>query len=287
MTKILFNGLGVMGSGMARRLLNAGFNLTIYNRTPGPAEQFRDTGARIASNPGDGAKDVDVVITMVSDDWASREVWTGCHGVLTTAQPGTLLIDSSTITPQCARDLAAHAEKAGCFFLDAPVTGSRPEAQSGRLLFLVGGHAEVVQRAHPVLKHMSRDVLHLGGNGAGATMKLINNFLCGVQAASLAEAQAWVESSGLRRTEAMAILTAGAPGSPLVKVLAERMNKQLPEVNFRLELMAKDLAYARNEAKQVGVELLTGAAALQRFEAGVGKGLGDRDISALINIFKD
>ena len=286
MTKISFNGLGAMGSGMARCLLNAGLDLTVYNRTPGPTEQFRDTSARIVANPAEGAQDADIVITMVSDDRASREVWTGSEGAMRAASPGTLLIDSSTITPQCARELAARAEQAGCLFLDAPVTGSRPEAQNGKLQFLVGGRADALQRAQPVLKHMSRAVRHLGNNGAGATMKLINNFLCGVQAASLAEALAWVESSELNRADAVAVLTGGAPGSPLVKALAERMTQQAADVNFRLKLMAKDLSYAQNEAKQVGVELSTATSALQRFQSAIDQGLGDCDIAALLKYLR-
>lgn len=287
MTNVSFNGLGAMGSGMAHRLLAAGFSLTVYNRTPGPAEEFRNAGARVASSPAEGAKDADIVITMVSDDRASREVWTSSQGALSTVRPDTLLIDSSTITREWARELATHAEQARCPFLDAPVTGSKPEAKSGKLRFLAGGSAEALERARPVLNHMARDVVHLGDTGAGATMKLINNFLCGVQIASLAEALAWIESSGLQRAEAISILTAGAPGSPLVKALADRMTGPTTDVNFRVELMAKDLTYARNDAQELGVDLSTGLAALQEFEKAVSKGLGNRDISALINIFKD
>jgi 3-hydroxyisobutyrate dehydrogenase len=117
-------------------------------------------------------------------------------------------------------------------------------------------------------------------------MKLINNFLCGVQAAGLAEALAWIERSGLQRAAALSILTDGAPGSPLVKGLAARMGAA-SDINFRLELMAKDLTYAHTEAARVGVELAMGAAALQRFEEAVGAGLGNRDLSAVSEIFKD
>jgi 3-hydroxyisobutyrate dehydrogenase len=282
MTRIAFNGLGTMGSGMAARLLGAGFHVTVYNRTPQRAEQLRQAGAQVAATPAEAANHADVVIAMVADDQASRQVWTGPQGALAAVRQGAVLIDSSTITPAWVRELATLTEARGCPLLDAPVTGSRPQAHSGELLFLVGGDAEVLDSARPVLKPMSRGVVHLGPNGAGATMKLINNFLCGVQAAGLAEALAWIERSGLEQAGAVAILTGGAPGSPLVKALAERMSNKTYQTNFRLDLMAKDLTYAIQEARRAGVDLSTGMAALERFENATRDGFGDRDLSAVV-----
>jgi 3-hydroxyisobutyrate dehydrogenase len=287
MTRVAFNGLGTMGSGMAARLLGAGFAVTVYNRTSRAAEALRKAGARMAASPMDAARDADAIITMVSDDCASREVWTGPQGALASARAGTVLIDSSTISPGWARELAALADARCCELLDAPVTGSRPQAESGELFFLVGGRAEAVEKARPILQPMSRGLVHLGGSGAGATMKLINNFVCGVQAAGLAEALAWIERSGLEPADAVCVLTEGAPGSPLVKALAERMRKKTYDVNFRLDLMTKDLTYAALEARQSGVELSTGKAALQHFEEAVEKGLGGLDLSAVMEPFRD
>jgi len=282
MTKIAFNGLGTMGSGMAARLISAGFDVTVYNRTPERAQHLREAGARVAATPAEAAADADAVIAMVADDAASREVWLGPQGALAAARKGVVLIDSSTVTPGWIRELAAQTESHGCPLLDAPVTGSRTQAHGGELLFLVGGDADVVERCRPVFKPMSRGVVYLGPNGAGATMKLINNFLCGVQAAGLAEAMAWIERSGLERAGALSILTGGAPGSPLVKALSERMSNRDYQVNFRLDLMAKDLRYAVGEGHRAGVELQTGLAALRRFEEAAGSGFGDRDMSAVV-----
>lgn len=287
MTKVAFIGLGTMGSGMAARLLAAGFHLTVYNRTRQTAEGFRKNGAAVAETPAEAARDADAVIAMVADDRASRQVWTGAGGVLDEVRAGALLIDCSTISATWARELAALAETRGCAFLDAPVTGSRPQAHSGELLFLVGGPAEAMERARAVFQPMSRDAVHLGGNGAGATMKLINNFVCGVQAVALAEAVAWVERSGLEPKAAVSILTAGAPGSPLVKALAERMSTKSYDVNFRLELMAKDLNYAGREAERTGVELCTAKAAQGRFESAVQQGFGGYDLSAVVEPLRE
>jgi 3-hydroxyisobutyrate dehydrogenase len=154
------------------------------------------------------------------------------------------------------------------------------------LLFLVGGDADVLERARPVLQPMSRAIVHLGPSGAGAAMKLINNFFCGVQAAGLAEAIAWIERSGLERAQAVSILTGGAPGSPLVKALAERMANRDYDINFRLDLMAKDLAYAASEASSQGVELSTAAAALARFREAVQAGHGGKDLAAVVEPFR-
>jgi 3-hydroxyisobutyrate dehydrogenase len=271
-----------MGSGMAARLLGAGFEVTVYNRTAPRAEPLRQAGARVAATPAEAARDADAVIAMVADDRASREVWTGPQGALAGVRKGAVLIDSSTVTPAWVRELAALAEARGCPLLDAPVTGSRPQAHSGELLFLVGGDASVLEKCRPIFQPMSRGVVHLGANGAGATMKLINNFFCGVQAAGLAEALAWIERSGLEKAAALALLTGGAPGSPLVKALAERMSSQAYQINFRLHLMAKDLTYAIQEAARAGVDLSTATAALGRFEDAARSGFGDQDLSAVV-----
>jgi len=287
MTRVAFNGLGTMGSGMAAQLIAAGFEVTVYNRTTAAAERLRHAGARVAATAAEAAAHADAVITMVADDRASREVWTGANGALSTVARGTLLIDSGTLSPAWVRELAALAQARGCDFVDAPVTGSRPQAETGELFFLVGGSAAAFDRARPILEPMARGMVHLGPSGSGATMKLINNFVCGVQAAGLAEALAWIERSGLEPEHAVCVLTEGAPGSPLVKALANRMVKRAYDVNFRLDLMAKDLRYATSEAQQSGVELAAGKAALAHFEKAVAQNLGGLDLSAVVEPFRN
>jgi len=286
MTRVAFNGLGTMGSGMAQRLLAAGFDVTVYNRTAERAEAMRQSGARVAATPAEAAASADFVITMVGDDRASREIWTGPHGVADGSPSHAVWIESSTITPGWVRELGALAEARGGALLDAPVTGSRPQARSGELLFLVGGSAETLEKARQVLQPMSRGIVHLGPNGAGATMKLINNFVCGVQAVGLAEAMAWIERSGLERDQAISILTGGAPGSPMVKILAARMSQKDYDTNFRLDLMAKDLTYAHAESLRAGVALATGLAALKTFEKAAEQGYGACDLSAVVEALR-
>lgn len=271
---------------MAGQLTAAGFPLTVYNRNREKTRPFSEAGAFVASSPREAASQAEVVISIVADDAASRNVWLGEQGALASANPGAVLIESSTISVEWVLELAAAAEKKRCKFLDAPVTGSKPQAASGQLTFLVGGAAATLESAHPVLSVLGSNILHFGPVGSGALMKLINNFVCGVQAASYAEALALVSAGGLDAQKAAAVLTGGAPGSPLVKRIAERAAAAEPDINFLLRLMAKDLDYAQHEASRRGMDLRTAASALTIFREAIQKGLGEQDISAVVKSFQ-
>jgi 3-hydroxyisobutyrate dehydrogenase len=275
-------GLGVMGSGMAGRLLAAGHEVTVWNRTPEKAARLVEGGARLASSPRQAAQDADAIIAMVADDTASRTTWTGDSGALAGAKPGNVVIESSTLTTAWITELAGLARAAGCEFLDAPVTGSRSHAENGELLFLVGGDAATLERVRPVLKAMSRDVVHVGPVASGARLKLVNNFLCAVQAASLGEAMALMESSGLNLETALPVLLNGAPGSPLFKALTPRMTTRDYAVNFILSLMKKDLTYAIAEGKEHGLTLTSAFTARDLFSRAEANGWGGADFSAVV-----
>jgi 3-hydroxyisobutyrate dehydrogenase len=275
-------GLGTMGSGMAANLLKTGFSVTVYNRTAAKARPLIDAGARFASTPAEAVTDASVIISMLADDAASREVWLGKDGALATASKGAILIESSTVSPEWIAEFAKLAHQHGVDLLDAPVTGSRTQAEAGQLSFLVGGTDSALTIATPVLKAMSKEITHLGPVGSGAKMKLINSFLCGVQVASLAEGLAWIERSGLDRDKALSILSAGAPGSPLLTAISARMASQTYTVNFLLRLMTKDLLYAQNEASQCNIDLKTAEAARSLFEIAIEQGLGDKDMASVI-----
>ena len=272
-----------MGAGMAGRVLTAGFPLAVYNRNPEKTASFAKAGAFVARTPRDAAARADIIISMLADDNASRAVWLDKDtGALAAAAPGTWLVESSTARVQWIHELAVAAKQRQCELLDAPVTGSKPQAAAGELLFLVGGSAEALAAVRPVLVVMSRDVLHLGPLGSGATLKLINNFLCGVQAASLAEAMALLNASGLDKEKSIAVLTAGAPGSPLLKILTTRAAANDFTPNFVLRLMAKDLTYAREEGARHGIAMNTATPAITDFEKAIAAGYGDKDFSAVI-----
>jgi 3-hydroxyisobutyrate dehydrogenase len=280
--RVALLGLGLMGRGMAGRLLSASFPLTVYNRNSAKAEGFVNAGAVIAKSPREAAADADVIISIVADDVASREVWLGENGALTGVRPGTHLVESSTLTVRWILELVEAAARRNCQLLDAPVTGSKPQAAAGELLFLVGGSTETLAAVRPVLAVLGRDAVHFGPSGSGARLKLINNFLCGVQAASFAEAVSMISAGGLNAEKSLAVLTGGAPGSPLIKTISARAAAGDPDPNFVLRLMAKDLGYALDEAKRIGVTSDTAAAALAVFKHAIAKGHGDEDVSAVV-----
>ena len=263
--KVAMLGLGIMGGGMAGQLIAKGFDLTVWNRDPAKAKPLGDAGARVAASPAGAAEGATFVIAMLSHDDASRAVWLGENGALAAMEAGAIAIECSTLSLDWAKTLSAAAAERNIGFVDAPVTGTKPQAAGGSLRFFVGGEAPILSKAEPVLLAMGTEVIRLGPAGSGALLKLINNFLCGVQVASLAEAITMVERSGLDVNQALDVLTSGAPGSPIVKLLAGRMLSRNYEPNFLSSLMAKDLQYAASAFAQRGIELTSADSARARF----------------------
>lgn len=277
-------GLGIMGTGMARRLL-ARFPLTVWNRNPQRCEPLAAEGAAVAKTPREAVVKANVIISMVADDVASKAVWLGQEGALAGVTPGATLIECSTLTVGWVRELAAKVESQNkqLEFTDAPVTGSKAQAAAGELNFLVGCSGPTPSKtALHVLEPMAKSIIHLGPTGSGALVKLINNFVCGVQAVALAEAIAWIERTDLDRDKALAFLTTGAAGSPLVKTLAPRMTARDFTPNFLLRLMAKDIGYAVNEAKQSSLDLTTARTVLETVRKSIEAGHGEKDFSAVV-----
>jgi 3-hydroxyisobutyrate dehydrogenase len=279
---VAFLGLGIMGGSMTRRLLGAGVPLTVYNRNRAKAEALIPAGAKVADSPRAAAAGADIVIGMVSDDVVSRSLWLGESGALAGARPGTILIESSTLTVDWVRELAAAAAARGCEFVDAPVTGSKVQAASGELNFYVGGSAAALEKIRPVLTPMSRSISHLGPTGSGALLKLINNYLCAVEVAAFGEAVALIERSELDRTKALAVLMDGAAASGVTKTVVARMTAPDFTPNFMLKLMTKDIGYAIKEAAARGQNLATAATALEIFQRAVSAGHGEKDMAAIV-----
>ncbi len=291
---IAFFGLGTMGIGMARRLLRAGYDVTVYNRNAERAKALGDEGAHVAATAREAAARAGaggILIAMLADDVASRAIWLGKDGALAgvaggKAGGGAVCIECSTISVPWVRELAAEVAAGGGSFLDAPVTGTKPHAANGELTFLVGGADETLGRVRPILAAMSKEIVHIGPTGAGAELKLINNFICGVQAAALAEGLALVARAGLNVEKAMPVLVNGAPGSPVVKMLGTRHGAKDYTPNFQLRLMAKDIAYAMADGERHGLWLTTGTAALATFKRAMAAGLGDEDMAAVIKFMQ-
>lgn len=281
MQRVAVLGLGIMGSGMAHNLLRAGFGLTVYNRTPEKAQTLVAAGATLAATAREAAQATEVVIGMVADDSGSRAIWQGDDGALAGLQPGATVIESSTLTTGWVRELAELVQARGCVFLDAPVRGSKAQAEGGQLGFLVGGEAATLEQVRPVLQAMGQRIDHLGPVGSGATMKLVNNLMGGVQIAVLAEALLLAERTGLDMDRVVDLLTNGAPGSPIVKGKAPRIAGRDYTTEFALRWMHKDLSYALDEAMQHNLPLPTVAAAREVYQLAIAQGHGDADFAAV------
>jgi 3-hydroxyisobutyrate dehydrogenase len=286
-TRIAFLGLGIMGSGMAGRLLDAGARLTVFNRSAERASPLAARGASVAATPREAVGDVDIVVSMVADDAASRDVWDGGTGALAGVGPGTVLVECSTVTVGRITELAESASRIGCELLDAPVTGSKMQAAGGELVFLVGGSERGLARIRPALDAMGKTVVHLGPVGSGALVKLINNFLAGVQAASLAEAIAIIERSTLDGMQAIGAIVNGSPGSPVMKTLASRILADDFSPNFYLHLLEKDVGYAIGEGESRGVPMSMASAARDILQASIARGDGGKDMAAVVEQFRD
>lgn len=279
-------GLGTMGRGMAMNLLKAGFPLAVWNRTQAKAEPLTQMGATLAKTPAVAAGSAEVVFSMLSDDDSSRAAWLGKDGALAAMPSGSIVVECSTLSPRWIAELATEVANRGLRMVEAPVTGSRAQAEAGQLNFLVGADGAVLAAVTPLLRCMSKEILYLGPVGSGAQLKLINNFLCAVQVTSFAEALRWMERSGLQRDAALDFLKRGAPGSNILSAMSERMTERKYEVNFLLRLMEKDLRYAHAAASELGIELSMSSPAEELFRIAREQGFGEKDMSAVVEVVR-
>jgi 3-hydroxyisobutyrate dehydrogenase-like beta-hydroxyacid dehydrogenase len=274
MSTVAFCGLGRMGVPMAARLLDAGHDLRVWNRTPGKAGTLIDAGATEAGSPAEAGAGADVVVTMLADPAAVEDVVLGAD-----LRAGTTLIEMSTIGPDAVRSLAARLPE-GVDVLDAPVLGSIPQATEGTLKIFVGGDAEVVERWRPVLEAMGTP-RHLGPLGAGAAMKLVANSTLGALMSGLAEALALADGLRLEEADVLDILSE-SPIGVTAKGKRPLIESGVYTPNFTLGLAAKDLRLVMDAAEAAGVELRVAAAAKSWLERADEHGLGDLDYSAVI-----
>jgi 3-hydroxyisobutyrate dehydrogenase len=268
MPRVAFIGLGRMGHGMAGRTIEAGFDVSIWNRSKAKAEDLIVRGARWATSPADAAIDADAVMTMVADDEASQSVWLGRDGAGTTAKPGTLAIECSTVSHAHALELARELRERGLIYIDCPVTGLPDAAASGKLTLLVGAEAADLERARPFLAPLCTTIRHFGAVGTGTVFKLINNLMGAVQIASLAEGVAIAERAGLDMKLVAESLATGAVASPQVIRHSRRMiARDFSGASFTAALRHKDAAYAVALAETLLPGLPVGRAALAAYDA--------------------
>ena len=286
MTKTTVLGLGAMGSRMARNLLEAGHPVTVYNRSAGAADALEAQGARRAGTPREAAEGAEVVISMLTDDDASRALWlegpdAAQHGLAT----GTLAIESSTLTPGWVQELAGKIAATGAHFLEAPVIGSRPQAEAGQLVYLLGGEADDVARAEPVLRHLGAAIHHVGSVGQAATLKLVVNALLGIQVAAMAELLGLLRRSGSDLSQAADILGSLPVLSLALKGATALMLARNFAPQFPIELVEKDFRYAQEAAQRVGAALPLTEAVQQVFGRALAQGHGAENIGAVMQLY--
>ena len=280
--RVAFLGLGAMGQRMAARLLDAGLALTVWNRSPGPAEALAERGATVAATPADAARGATVVLSMLTDDEASGAVWIdGPDAALVGINPGAVLIESGTVSPAWVRRLAAAAVTRGASLIDAPVAGSRPQAEAGQLVFFVGGDEWAIEAARPVLAAMGPTLHSLGAIGRGAETKLLVNGLFAAQLAAMAEALAIAEAAGIDPTALSALLATLPTTSPALANAARMMAAGDARPLFTIDLVAKDLGYLGAFAVEVARGGTTFATARAAFAAAQSRGDGTRNVTGL------
>ncbi|HKV23496.1 MAG TPA: NAD(P)-binding domain-containing protein [Candidatus Acidoferrum sp.] len=287
-SKVGLIGLGLMGKPMGMNLLKAGFSLTVWNRTASRAAELVAAGAKLASSPKEVAAASDVLITIVSDPPALEEVlWGGPGGgALAALQPGSLYIDSSTVSPVLARKIATACSKRQVDFLDAPVTGGTWGAQKGELVFMVGGDARVLKDAEPVIGVMGKKWFLLGPNSAGQTIKLAMNLILALEVDALAEGLALVTAAGLPGEKLVEVLQSSMGRAAVLDVKAQPMLKGEYVPSFPLRLMHKDVGLALDLAKQVGITLPAGAAAFSTYSAVKNAAKEDLDYAAVMKYWR-
>ena len=279
-------GLGAMGSRMAQRLAAAGQTVTVCNRTAGRAARLSELGVEVAATPRQAAEGADIVIAMLSDDDASRAVWTDPEtGALAGLASGAIAIESSTLTPGWVRDLFGLVDERGATFLDAPVAGSRPQAEAGQLIYLVGGDDETLARARPVLEAMGGAIHHVGPVSHGAVLKLAVNALFGIQAAALGELIGFLEASGLDAAKAIGLLGDTPVMSPAARGIAGLMLAGSFAPMFPIDLVAKDFRYAVAAASAAGADLPLAGSTEEVFRAAVKRGLGGDNIAGVVRLY--
>lgn len=284
-------GLGLMGKPMARNLLRAGFPLTVWNRTASRADEIVRAGAKLAGNPREVAAQSEFLVTVVSDPPAVEEVIFGAGGrgetgALAGLRPGSTLIDCSTVTPDLARRLAAACLARGINFLDAPVTGGTWGAEKGELVFMIGGKADVLDRAKPVLEALGKKFFLLGPHGAGQTVKLGMNLLLALEVEALAESLALVTAAGIPAERLVEVMQSSMGRSPLLDVKAALMLQNEFPPSFPLRLMHKDVRLALEMARSCGVVLPAGAAAYATYTAVQESSPDDPDFSAIARFWR-
>jgi len=281
-----FIGMGHMGSHMAQRLLDAGYQLTVYDRTRGKAKALGQQGAQVAQTAKDLAANCQVVLVCVTDDEAQHDVMFGPEGALAGTHAGSVIIDLSTVSPDASRRLYQAAKEQGVPMIDAAVSGSVPQVDQGSLVIFVGGEHQTFERCKPILDVLGQNSFSMGASGMGTTMKLVVNTLLGLGMQALAEAIALGEKAGIEKGLLLDVLGQTAVLTPGQKSKLENVRREQYPTNFALSLMHKDFRLVLSQAYDLSVSMPATAAAQQMYTAAMVKGM-DADFSIMIQFMEE
>jgi 3-hydroxyisobutyrate dehydrogenase-like beta-hydroxyacid dehydrogenase len=284
MSKVAFVGLGVMGSRMARRLLDAGHGVSGYNRTRAKAEALVPVGLRVAASPRAAADGAEAVFSMLADSEALRAVALGPDGVLAGLAPGATWVEMSTASPAVVRELEAAAASRGASLIDAPVSGSPVTLDQGQLSFMVGGDPAALERVRPLLLAIGPTITHVGPLGLAVTMKIATNLGLGVQMLAFSEAVVLAEKAGIARERAVEVLLRSVAASPMLKYRGPFVLGMPAEAIFNVPMMQKDLGLALELGRAMSVPLPSTALVHEMLSAARGQGLGHYDFAVVFDV---
>ena len=282
MSKIIgFIGTGLMGAGMARSLIRRGYTVRLYNRTRAKSEAVARLGGTVVDSPAEAARGADVIVTMLATPAALFEVVEGGRGVLATIAPGAVLIDSSTVSPPATLRVLGLLKARGADMLDAPVFGSKNEAENGALGFIVGGNAAVLARVQDVFDAMGR-TNHVGGNGLGAYAKLVVNLVIAGTLQAFNEGMVLGTKAGIDPDALLRIVLASRARSGIIEMKAPQILQRDFSAFFPLRLMAKDMGLVLESAAALSVALPLAESLRQHYADCLARGLAEEDFAASI-----
>jgi 3-hydroxyisobutyrate dehydrogenase-like beta-hydroxyacid dehydrogenase len=274
-------GLGAMGGRFAIRLLDAGYKVHGTDRTATPAQSLIARGLHWQGTPREVAATADVVISMVTDDSALEAITTGPDGILAGLSPRTVYVDMSSVSPHASVQAAERVRAAGAHMIDAPVSGSVPQAEQGALAIIVGGDDATFHRVEPLLRHLGQTVTRVGGNGAGVLLKLAINISLAVQTLAFSEGLLVAEHGGIDPRLAARVMADSPIGSPMLKARVPLLLDLPDQAWFPIRLMRKDIRLALEEAQRMGVVLPSATAAAGVLDAADKLGYAGRDLAGL------
>jgi 3-hydroxyisobutyrate dehydrogenase len=279
--KVGFVGLGTMGAPMARNLLKAGFDVTVHNRTRAKEEPLASDGAQRAATPAEAADGADVVVTIVSDTPDVEQVLFAQNGVAAGAQPGTVIVDMSTISAEATKNFGARLAERGIRMVDAPVSGGSEGAEKGTLTIMCGGEADDVERVRPVLEAMGSKITHIGPLGSGQLTKAVNQIMIAGYFLAVGEGLTFAMKAGIDTGRVLEAIGAGMARSAVLEMRAANMLNDTYPLGFKLSLHLKDLRIALEAAERKGIELPV-AEMVRAYEEKLVDEYGDQDMSALM-----